>query len=154
MARLITGLYAPQAGVITDEKGAPLSKEALRSLTALQEQDGSIFQGTVWDNLFVGENKRTQAQAYLDALGFEKPLEYPVAAGASNLSPGERQKILLARALLREATFLVVDEPLNNMDAGGAKNLLVQLRERQRGLILITHQDIALHPQTTLTLGE
>ena len=152
LVRLLAGLYAPQSGTITDEEGTVLSKEALRRLITIQEQDGCIFQGTVWDNLFTNEDRRDQAQAYLRLLGFDKPLEYTITAGASNLSPGERQKLLLTRSLLREAKFLVVDEPLNNMDAAGAESLLTLLQLRKGGLILITHQNIPLPSQTMLTL--
>lgn len=144
LMRLLSGLYAPQSGTITGENGTVLSKEALRSLMTIQEQDGCIFQGTVWDNLFTDDTHRGQAQACLDSLGFGKPLEYSVTAEAGNLSPGERQKILLTRALLRERTFLILDEPLNNMDEAGTRSLLDQLQKRKCGLILVTHQDIPL----------
>lgn len=144
LVRLLSGLYAPQSGTITDENGTALSKEYLRSLMTIQEQDGCIFQGTVWENLFTDDTHRERAQTYLDSLGFDKPLEYSITAEAGNLSPGERQKLLLTRAFLRERAFLILDEPLNNLDAAGAKSMLTQLQSRNGGLILITHQDIPL----------
>lgn len=154
LIRLLSGLHTPQSGTITDENGTALAKETLRALTTIQEQDGCIFQGTVWDNLFTDDAHRNQAQIYLDSLGFDKPLEYSITAEAGNLSPGERQKLLLTRALLRESTFLILDEPLNNLDAVGTKVLLEHLQKRKNGLILITHQEIPLSLQTTITLKQ
>lgn len=153
LVRLLSGLYAPNSGVITDEKTIVLSKETLRALMTIQEQDGYIFQGTVWENLFADDARRGRAQSLLDALGFGKPLDYAVTAEAGNLSPGERQKLLLTRALLRETPFLVLDEPLNNMDALGTESLLAQLQKRKSGLILITHQALSLSLQTTVNLS-
>ncbi|MCM1026992.1 MAG: ATP-binding cassette domain-containing protein, partial [Roseburia sp.] len=117
------------------------------------EQDGCIFQGTVWENLFADDTRRGRARSLLDAMGFDKPLDYAVTAEAGNLSPGERQKLLLTRALLRETPFLALDEPLNNMDAQGIEGLLAQLQKRKRGLLFITHQALPLSLQTTVNLS-
>lgn len=139
---LLAGLWSPQAGTIESGEGRPLSKVELRSLTAIQEQNGYIFQGSVWENLFLPEHMRQRAQALLTEMGFEKPLDHSVAAGGSSLSPGQRQKLLLARALLRDAPLLILDEPLNHLDAAGTTALLSQLRAS--GLVLISHQELPI----------
>lgn len=144
LVRLLAGLYAPQSGTITNEKGVILSKEELRRLVTIQEQDGFIFQGTVWDNLFSSDDKHEDAQTIMTALGFNKPMDYLVTAGASNLSPGEQQKILVTRALLRDSKFLIADEPLNHMDAAGSNVLISILQQRESNLILISHQGCSL----------
>lgn len=153
LVRLLSGLYVPETGAITDENGSPLSREKLRRLVTIQEQDGYIFQGTVWENLFIGEDQRRQAQELLKSLGFEKQLDEPVAAGAANLSPGEQKKILLARALLRDTGFLILDEPLNHLDAAGGETLLSHLQKRQSGLLLISHQELPLSGINILALS-
>lgn len=152
LVRLLSGLYAPQAGRITDENGVLLSKEVLRRLVTIQEQDGYIFQGTVWENLFAEESQRAQAEKLLSDMAFEKPLEYAVTPEAANLSPGEQHKILSVRALLRNSAFLILDEPLNHLDRTGADALLAQLRHRDNGLILISHQELPLPGVQTLAL--
>lgn len=152
LVRLLSGLYAPQAGCITDENGSPLSKEVLRRLVTIQEQDGHIFQGTVWDNLFVEENQRTQAEEILADFAFEKPLDYVIAPENANLSPGEQHKLLSARALLRNSAFLILDEPLNHLDSAGAEALLTHLHLRQKGLIIISHQEFPLPDVHVLAL--
>lgn len=144
LMRLLAGLYAPQSGTITDENGKSLSKEELRRLVTIQEQDGFIFETTVWENLFAREDQRTKASKLLKSMGFEKPLEYAVSAVASNLSPGERQKVLAVRALLRDSKFLVVDEPLNHMDVAGTDKLLSYFKQRDEGLLIVSHQGMPL----------
>lgn len=133
---LLAGLEAPDSGKIC--AGAPLS--ALRKVVALQEQDGAIFSGTVWDNLFLPEEKRKNAAGLLAEMAFEKPLNTPVTSGGRNLSPGERKKLLLVRCLLREVPFLLLDEPLNHLDAAGRAALGRYLAGRT-GVLLVSHQE-------------
>ena len=133
---LLAGLEAPDSGKICT--GAPLS--ALRKAVALQEQDGAIFSGTVWDNLFLPEEKRENAAGLLAEMAFEKPLNTPVTSGGGNLSPGERKKLLLVRSLLREAPSRWRAEPLNHLDAAGRAALGRYLAGRT-GILLVSHQE-------------
>ena len=128
---LLGGIYPPDQGEILDERRAVVSLRRLRRSVALQEQDSVIFTGTVWDNLFLPEHKREAAARLLADLAFAKPLEYAIAGDGKNLSPGERKKILLTRALLKEAPFLLLDEPLNHLDSVAREVLAVRLEERR-----------------------
>lgn len=154
LTRLISGLYAPQTGSITTENGTILSKEALRRLVTIQEQEGYIFQGTVWDNLFAEESQQSKAAEIFADMAFEKPLDYVILPGAANLSPGEQHKILSVRALLRNSPFLILDEPLNHLDSAGAKALLDRLRLSKKGIILISHQEFPLSEDKVLVLTQ
>lgn len=130
---LLSGLYTPLSGRIS------ASAAALKKNTALQEQEGAVFSGTVLENLFVDPCRTQEAKALLSDMGFEKPIEYEVAPEGANLSPGERKKILLVRALMKKAPFLLLDEPLNHLDAKGMEALAKQLRRRKNGILLISH---------------
>ena len=134
---ILAGLYEPSSGIVCG--GASVGQR--RKSTALQEQNGAIFSGTVWENLFLGEDKRPAAEALLEEMGFGKPLGYTVEPGGGNLSPGERKKILLTRAFLRDAPFLLLDEPLNHLDAQAAEVVKEKLRQRQGGILLISHRE-------------
>lgn len=134
---ILAGLYEPSSGIVCG--GASVGQR--RKSTALQEQNGAIFSGTVWENLFLGEDKRPAAEALLEEMGFGKTLEYTVEPGGGNLSPGERKKILLTRAFLRDAPFLLLDEPLNHLDAQAAEVVKEKLRQRQGGILLISHRE-------------
>ncbi len=134
---ILAGLYEPQGGTVCG--GAPVGQR--RKSVALQEQEGTIFSGTVWDNLFAAADKQEFAARLLSEMGMEKPLEYVVTAQGTNLSPGEKKKILLSRALLKDAPFLLLDEPLNHLDEQGGQALLARLVQRGTGILLISHQD-------------
>lgn len=145
---LLAGLYPPQSGAVTDQRGQPLPVGRLRRMVALCQQDGAIFSGAVADNLFLPEDGLEKAQALLAEMGFTKPMDYLVSPSGSNLSPGERKKLLLARALLQDRPFLALDEPLNHLDETGRRVLLARLEARGGGVLLISHA--ALLPPDTL----
>ena len=134
---ILAGLYEPLTGSVCG--GASVGQR--RKSTALQEQSGAIFSGTVWENLFLGEDKRPAAEALLEEMGFGKPLGYTVQPCGGNLSPGERKKILLTRAFLRDAPFLLLDEPVNHLDAQATEVVKEKLRQRQGGILLISHRE-------------
>lgn len=138
---LISGIYAPDSGCITDENGKPLEVGELRRAVSLQEQDGGIFSTTVAENLFVPDDKLSEAGALLKEMGFEKSLDYEVSEAGGNLSPGERKKIILVRALFDSSPVLALDEPLNHLDADGAQVLISSLKKETRPVILISHSD-------------
>lgn len=135
---LLAGLYQPQGGTVCG--GAALGVR--RAGVALQEQDGAVFSGTVWDNLFLSESKREEAERLRRELGLDKPLDHEVTAEGGNLSPGERKKVLLLRALLRNVPFLLLDEPLNHLDEQGRTALLRRLKARKGGVLLISHEEL------------
>lgn len=137
---VLAGLYDPQAGVVCN--GATTSQR--RRSVALQEQNGTIFSGSIWTNLFLPEHKRVEAASLLSEMGFEKSLDYETESEGANLSPGEKKKVLLARALLHQAPFLVLDEPLNHIDEQGKNTLLKWLRQKKNGILMISHQCVDL----------
>lgn len=134
---LIAGLYPPAFGTITDKSGKPLSLASRKQSVSLLEQEGTIFSGTVAENLFSGDSCR--AAKLLAQLSFEKSIDYTVEPEGKNLSPGERKKLLIARALLKEAPILALDEPLNHLDSIGEHALHDLLRDRE-GILMISHR--------------
>lgn len=142
---MLSGLYAPDKGMIKDQGGNQLSLKQLRSAVALQEQDGAIFSGTIQNNLFIHRENVDRAQELLGAFGMEKPLDYQVETNGKNLSPGEQKKLLLIRMLLKPAQFYILDEPLNHLDQKGKQALIEQIEKSESGFIIISHQDFLPH---------
>lgn len=136
---LLSGVCAPDDGAVTDESGRQLDCGALRFAVSLQEQDGQIFAATVGENLFLPEERLSKAEAMLRDMGFEKTLDTVLEEDGGNLSPGERKKILLTRALMKSAPVLALDEPLNHLDARGAETLTKLLAEEKRPILLVSH---------------
>lgn len=92
-----------------------------------------------------GEHDRTLARAALARVNMEALAERPY----TELSGGQRQLVLIARALCQEAEILILDEPVNNLDYGNQLRLLDTLRELSGGhhAVLFTthHPEHALH---------
>lgn len=138
---LISGVYSPDDGSVTDENGSTLTSGALRRAVALQEQDGGIFSATVAENLFVSDERLGEAENMLKEMGFEKPLDYQISESGGNLSPGEKKKIMLVRAFLDPSPVLALDEPLNHLDAEGMQVLVSRLKKEKRPVILVSHSE-------------
>ena len=113
-------------------------------------QSSLLFDGTIEENLFF-DKKGREAKLYrlVETLGFgdiwgEKGMKYIINEKNSNLSGGERQKILLLRTLQKECDLLILDEPTSWLDNISCRKLCEQLKreKKNRITIFITHDKI------------
>ena len=148
--RILTGLYQPDRGRIVDADGNTISRIDLRKMTSLAEQDSTVFSGTVKDNLFTSDIEK--AEHMLKEFGFQKSLDYEVGRNGKGLSPGERKKLILIRALLRNSTWTFLDEPLNHLDVEGAAALEKEIADRS-GIVLITHKEMGMKDEVVVDLS-
>jgi zinc transport system ATP-binding protein len=91
---------------------------------------------------------RTRALAALKEVGAEQVIDSPV----QSISGGEMQRVLLARALLREPELLVLDEPVQGVDVAGQAelySLITRLRDRHGCGVLMVSHDLHLVMSTT-----
>ncbi|MCH5674788.1 ABC transporter ATP-binding protein [Streptomyces gilvus] len=158
LSKLLTRFYDPAQGVITLD-GVPLtdmSLEFLRENVALLPQETLILNGTIRENIACGrpgasdediERAAREAAAHNFITALPEGYDTPIAPGTAALSGGQLQRIAIARAMLRAAPVLVLDEPTAGLDAVAARQVVQPLRKLMAGrtTIMITH-DLSLAP--------
>ena len=144
---LLLGYYQPDAGEITVD-GVPLREagDAYARATVVR-QEAVLFRGTLRDNLAMyrglPEERLLEAlrSVGLGRFADHEALDRMVEEGGANLSGGEKKRVCLARALLRDTELLILDEPLANLDRATAErieDLLLSIRDRT--LLVVSHQ--------------
>jgi lipopolysaccharide export system ATP-binding protein len=150
---IIIGLIDPDSGqvIFNGEKisSYPVFVRARKGLGFLS-QESSVFRGlTVEDNLLlvlqtISEEKSSD-QHREKALSILREFELQALCGirASRLSGGERRKLEIARAMVRDPQFLLLDEPFSELDPRAVADLqevLRKLREKELGILLTDHR--------------
>ncbi|MDB5254559.1 MAG: ABC-type multidrug transport system, ATPase and permease component [Parcubacteria group bacterium] len=128
LVKLLVGLYEPTAGAILYNNIAhnEIDKEELRSQIGFVTQDTQLFSGTIRENLlFVNPNatdedcldalRKAQCQNLLERGG--KGLDTVIGEGGVKVSGGEKQRLSIARALLRKPNILIFDEATSALDS-------------------------------------
>ncbi len=155
LVKLLVGLYRPQAGRIL-YNGTPATEvdlDSLRERIGFVTQDTQLFSGTIRENLlFVnpratdGECLEVLEQAACQSLlsRAHKGLDTVIGEGGVKVSGGEKQRLSIARALLRHPNLLVFDEATSSLDSLTEEEISSTIREVSvRGdliTILIAHR--------------
>jgi ATP-binding cassette, subfamily B, bacterial len=155
LVKLLVGLYRPQAGRIlyNGVDARQVDMDALRERIGFVTQETQLFSGTIRENLVFVRPDATDADC-LDALRraacdgllarAEKGLDTVIGEGGIKVSGGERQRLSIARALLRRPDLLVFDEATSSLDSLTEEEISRTIREvaesRDVMNILIAHR--------------
>ena len=155
LVKLLVGLYQPKQGEIlyNGVNGTDVDLDRLREQIGLVTQDAQLFSGTIRENLkFV--NPRATDEECLDVLHksaanallarADKGLDTLIGEGGVKVSGGEKQRLSIARALLRNPHLLVFDEATSSLDSLTEEEISRTMREvassREVITILIAHR--------------
>lgn len=158
LTALLTRFYDPSAGTIRLD-GVPLTDvplDFLRENIALLPQRTPVLNGTVRENIACGrpgasdaeiERAAREAAAHDFVAALPDGYDTRIAPGTAALSGGQVRRLAIARAMLRAAPVLVLDEPTAGLDAAAARQVVRPLRRLMAGrtTIVITH-DLTLAP--------
>ena len=153
LANLLLRFYDPQQGsvVIGDTDIRQVAIKDLRQQIALVAQETILFNETIRRNIELGRPGATAAEieaaarhAYAHDFITAKPQGYDTIVGEKGISVsgGERQRIAIARALLRNAPILVLDEATSSLDTEAERAVQAALEQLMRGrtTICIAHR--------------
>jgi NHLM bacteriocin system ABC transporter peptidase/ATP-binding protein len=150
VARLAAGLYQPWSGeIVFDGKPrAAYDRAHLAASVAYVDQDVALFEGTVRDNLTLWEPAPDAAleaamrDASIDAelLAQRGGLEGSLQEGARNISGGQRQRLEIARALVRNPALLILDEATSALDPSSEAAVEANLRRRGTTCLVVAHR--------------
>lgn len=153
LLRAIAGLLPAKEGLLTIDGHAieRFSIPHLRENIVFSAQDATIFDGSLWHNILLGMPEpsdevvdRAIRCSGLDSFVARTVEGYMRKAGprGAALSGGQRQSLLLARALIRDPAVLLLDEPTASLDVSNEQLVINGLREagKDRTMIVATHR--------------
>lgn len=154
LINILTRLQDDYEGEITIENKncKTFSLKSWRSLFSVVTQENNIFSGSIKENLVFGlphnpSNRELQealsvAAMENDVKGMKNGLNFEVGENGNNLSGGQKQKIQIARAYLRNTPFIIFDEATSNLDPESETEILRSLDKlsTQKTLIVIAHR--------------
>ena len=153
LIKLLLGFYTPNKGKIKlgETPLENINPHLWRSRTGSVMQDGFIFSESIAQNIAVGEEQIdierlrhavtvANIRDFIDSL----PLGYNTKIGmeGNGISQGQRQRILIARAVYKNPEFLFFDEATNALDANNEKEIMEHLHEFYKGktVVVVAHR--------------
>ena len=154
LVRHLVGAMQPQSGAVRLE-GTELhhwDAGQLGRYMGYMPQDVKLFRGSVSENISrfldgVGDSEivaaATLSGAHEMITTLAEGYDTDVGDGGNGLSGGQRQRVGLARAVFREPSLIVLDEPNSNLDAHGEQalaNCIQEMKKRGKTIVLVTHK--------------
>lgn len=153
LVNLIPGIYWPGEGVIkigdTDIRNIPIQK--LRQSISFMPQEPFLFSGTIKENLLFGDQSADSeqidkvvemAQLTETITSFPKGIETVIGEKGVTLSGGQKQRIALARAFLKSAPILILDDPVSQVDMETASNIIkvIESFAGEKTIVVVSHR--------------
>jgi ABC-type bacteriocin/lantibiotic exporter with double-glycine peptidase domain len=139
LLNLIAGVMQPTSGIVRVDRGA----------LAYVPQETAVLDGSIRDNLLFGLDQKSDAElmdalkmAKLDEFVRAQPLGLETRVGDNGIlfSGGQRQRLGLARAILRDVSLLLLDEATGALDEDNEREILENLRKSGIAVLIVTHR--------------
>ncbi|MDQ5953171.1 MAG: ATP-binding cassette, subfamily bacterial, partial [Patescibacteria group bacterium] len=155
LVKLLVGLYQPEKGMVyyNDVTSGDINLDQLRSQIGFVTQDTQLFAGTIKENLLFVNPDATDEEMHdvlhksaCDSLlaRADKGLDTVIGEGGVKISGGEKQRLSIARALLRNPSILVFDEATSSLDSITEEEITKTVKNlsgsKQHLSILIAHR--------------
>jgi len=153
LSKLILGLYIPTDGkvLIDNQDVTGISLQSLRSQIGVVDQETFLFGGTIHENLSIAHPEATLEEiieaahlAGADDFINRLPMGYEtqIGEGGGMLSGGQRQRLAIARALLGNPRFLILDEATSHLDSESERIIQINLKKILQGRtsLIIAHR--------------
>ena len=168
LVQVLLGIYPADKGSISlyRDGRSPRNLSEWRSWMAYVSQKVELFKGTIRSNLTLGMEETVSDQELWQALEIaqakdfvsekEGQLDAEVQAGGRNFSGGQKQRLSIARAVLHQASFLILDDATSALDTITESNLLKAVQDNlpNTSLILISQRTSTLKIANQILLLE
>lgn len=158
MFKLLERIYEPSDGKIVfgDTDIRVYSLTSWRKCFSIVSQGNEIISGTIRENMCYGTDEVLSDEYLMEVAGkcgiaefiqsLELGLDTPISFGAANISGGQRQMITIARAIIKNSPYLLLDEATKSLDAESEKLVVNALEELMKGrtTVMIAHNPSAV----------
>jgi len=153
LIKLLCGIYRPDKGMIliNGQDLGSLKKDSLRKSVSVVFSDALVFDGTIYENILIGDisapreavvNAAKKAELHEFVMRLQNQYETNVGESGLNLSSGEKQKIALARVILRDSPVIIFDEFTRSIDAESKRSIYSVIRQLENKIIIIITHDM------------
>lgn len=153
LAYLIPRFLEPTSGHVSidGQDVSALARDSLRSHVAFVFQENLLFDGSIGENIRLGRLDASDADVHEAATSaganefirrLPQGFDTPLGRAGARLSVGQKQRIAIARALVRDAPILILDEPTSALDPETEQRLVAALRRASatRAVLVIAHR--------------
>ncbi len=166
LVRLLAGALSPSDGRVEWVQGSvvTIADQYCAAGLGYVPQGARLVGATIRQCLTLGETRTNDPQIWAacdavqiadDIRSFRLGLDNPLSVDGSGLSGGQYQRLCIARALLRQPKFLVLDEATNSLDSATESRILVHLRQSGATVVWVSHRDaVAAAADIVLSLNE
>lgn len=148
LVKLLCGLLKDYGGSLklNGQELEDIAIESWRGQFAYAAQEPYLFSGSVKENIHLGnrEAPEWEVEKVMEEVGISYLADREVTMKQNNLSGGEKQKISIARALMRNMEFLLLDEPGNHLDCQTQEWLSAFIAHSPKTILYISHEDYLL----------